>query len=106
MEGISRRKFLGLTAAAAAASIVRPASGASAGTLRVAVLGARVRGIVHAGNFAGQHGCTVATMCDVDESVIGPAMRTVEKAQGKPPRFESDLRRVMNDRSIDIVTIA
>jgi predicted dehydrogenase len=106
METISRRKFLGLSAAAAAATIVRPASGGFADTLRVAVLGARVRGIVHAGNLAGQHGCQVTTICDVDESVIGPAMRTVEKAQGKPPRFETDLRRVMDDRSIDIVTIA
>ncbi len=106
MEAISRREFLGLTAAAAAGAIVRPASGGSADTLRVAVLGARIRGVVHAANLAGQHGCRVATICDVDESVIGPAMRTVEKAQGKLPHFEPDLRRVMDDRSIDIVTIA
>ena len=106
MEGISRRRFLGLTVAAAAATIVRPARAGAADTLRVAVVGTRVRGIVHAGNFAGQHGCMVTTICDVDESVIGPAMRTVQNAQGKPPRFEPDLRRVMDDRSIDIVTIA
>jgi predicted dehydrogenase len=106
MEAITRRRFLGISAAAAAGAIVRPASGGSADTLRVAVLGARVRGIVHAGNFAGRHGCQVTTICDVDESVIAPAMRAVEKAQGKPPHFEPDLRRVMDDRSIDIVTIA
>ena len=33
-------------------------------------------------------------------------MKIVEKAQGKAPKFEQDLRKVIDDKSIDIVTIA
>ena len=34
------------------------------------------------------------------------AMTKVEKAQGKAPKYEQDLRKVMEDKSIDCVTIA
>jgi hypothetical protein len=48
----------------------------------------------------------VTVICDCDEGVIASAMRTVEKAQGKPPRFEKDIRRVVADKEVDIVAIA
>src|SRR5262249_28902182 len=41
-----------------------------------------------------------------DEVVIGPAMKAAEKAQGKAPRFVKDLRRIMDDDSIQVVSIA
>src|SRR5262249_34748384 len=57
-------------------------------------------------SLAGKHNCLITTICDADEAVIGPAMRHVEKVQGKAPKFEQDLRRVLDDKSIDIVTTA
>src|SRR5205085_5345891 len=46
------------------------------------------------------------TICDVDQAVIGRAMKFVEEKQGKAPKYEQDLRRVMEDKSIDVVSIA
>ncbi|HXG10243.1 MAG TPA: Gfo/Idh/MocA family oxidoreductase [Gemmataceae bacterium] len=74
--------------------------------LRVAVVGVNGQGKAHVGGYAGKHNCIVATICDVDEAVIGPAMRAAEQAQGKAPKYEKDLRKVLDDKSIDIVSIA
>ena len=41
-----------------------------------------------------------------DEGVIGRTMRSAEQNQKKAPKFVKDLRKVMDDKSIDIVTIA
>lgn len=75
-------------------------------TLRVAVIGVHGRGKEHLHGFAGKHGCEVATICDADSAVIESGMKYVEKTQGKAPAFEQDLRKVVEDKTIDIVTIA
>jgi predicted dehydrogenase len=76
--------------------------------LRIAVIGVNGRGNNHVHGFAGKNNCVVATICDCDtsEKVIGRAMKSAEKAQGKAPKFEQDLRKVMDDKTIDIVSIA
>ncbi|OAI46130.1 dehydrogenase [Planctomycetaceae bacterium SCGC AG-212-F19] len=76
------------------------------GQLRVAVIGVRGRGRDHLTGFAGKHNCIVATVCDCDAAYADTAIKAVEKAQGKAPKFEQDLRKVMDDKSIDIVSIA
>ncbi|GIW82135.1 MAG: NADH-dependent dehydrogenase [Gemmatales bacterium] len=75
-------------------------------TLRVACIGVRSRGRDHVHNFAGKHNCIITHICDADEAVIGPAMKHVEKVQGKAPQYVKDLRRIMEDKSIDIVATA
>ncbi len=60
----------------------------------------------HVGGFNGNHGCEIVTICDVDTNVIGPAMSAVEKKTKKKPHFEQDVRRVLEDKSIDIVSFA
>jgi predicted dehydrogenase len=75
-------------------------------TLHVAIIGVHGRGKDHVKGFAGQHNCIVTTICDADADVVGPAMSRAEKAQGKAPRFEQDLRRVLDEKSIDLVSIA
>ena len=74
--------------------------------LHVAVVGVHGRGMEHVQSLAGKHNCVITTICDADEAVIGRAMRHVEKVQGKAPKFEQDLRRVMDDKSIDIISTA
>src|SRR5207237_175023 len=70
------------------------------------VIGVHGRGMSHVNDLAGRHGCVIQIICDADEGVVGPALKRVEKAQSKAPKFEQDLRRVMDDKSIDIVSIA
>jgi predicted dehydrogenase len=120
MRSFSRREFLQDSARLAAAlagsatlgqnlwadEAVAKKKGDANDTLRVAVIGVRGRGKEHVQAFAGKHNCVVTTICDADEAVIGKVMQHVEKVQGKPPRFEQDLRRVMDDKSIDIITTA
>jgi hypothetical protein len=120
MYGINRREFFrdsaGLAAALAAAGVFeRPLvadaaqaqNGTAADRLNVAVVGVRGQGRAHVGGYAGKHNCVVTTICDVDEAVIGPAMKIAEKQQpGMTPKYEKDIRKVLDDKSIHIVSIA
>lgn len=84
--------------------------------LRVGLLGARGtalpgiksagRGMDHVKFIAGRNDCEVAIVCDCDESVVGPIMTAAEQQQGRLPRYEKDLRKVIDDPAIDIVSIA
>ena len=60
----------------------------------------------HVGGFVGKNNCEITTVCDCDEAVIGKAMKAIEKTQGKAPKYEKDIRKVVDDKAIDIVTIA
>ena len=117
MDFFSRREFLDRSAILAAAYAAgsrtlraeEPAvakSGSANAKLRVAVIGVRSRGMAHVNGFAGKNNCEVVTICDCDEAVIQPALRDAEKAQKSAPKFERDIRKVMDDKTIDIVSIA
>ena len=45
-------------------------------------------------------------ICDVDDSTFGKAKQFVESKTGKAPVFQQDLRKVLEDKSIDIITVA
>jgi predicted dehydrogenase len=74
--------------------------------LRVAVIGVRSRGLEHVHRLSGKHGCVITTICDADEAVIGLSMQAVETEQGKAPKYVQDIRKVVEDKNIDIITIA
>jgi predicted dehydrogenase len=76
--------------------------------LRVAVMGVNGRGMSHVHAFAGNQklNTMVTTICDADFGVVGSAMTHVLNKQGFLPRYESDIRKVLEDKSIDIVSIA
>jgi predicted dehydrogenase len=116
MSVFHRREFLQrsatLSAAAAAGSPLLSAAadekkvGSANEKLRVAVVGVNGRGMAHVDGFAGKHNCEVAVICDCDEAVINKAMKEVDKKQGAAPRYEKDIRKVLDDKSIDIISIA
>ncbi|MBC8327993.1 MAG: Gfo/Idh/MocA family oxidoreductase [Planctomycetes bacterium] len=112
MTQTSRRSFLGqslLAAAMAAAAPLTPAYSRVLGRpkagpndlLRVGVIGVRGRGRAHIGGFKKSPDSEVVALCDCDEGVIGPAMKSVPDAE-----YFRDLRRMLEDDSIDVVTIA
>jgi len=113
----SRREFLEqsmLTAAAAAmagASLPAPASADEQSSspnerLRIAVLGVHGRGKDHLGGFVGRKDCEVVAIGDPDEAVGQKAADDVEKKTGKRPEYFADLRKLLEDKSINIVTVA
>jgi predicted dehydrogenase len=112
MASISRRRFLshsigGAAAVGALAATDLPRAPASPNErVILAVIGVRGMGFGHLQSFISLPGAAVATVCDVDESVLNRAARTVRDATGKAPKQEGDFRRVLDDTSIDAVVIA
>ncbi len=118
MQSINRRDFLhdsailaalagtGLGSNSLAAETAATKRGQINDQLRVAVIGVNGRGREHVAGFAGKHNCLVTTICDADSAVIGPAMKSAETLQKKQPRFEQDIRKVIEDKDIDIISIA
>jgi predicted dehydrogenase len=133
MGTLNRRDFLKdsavLAAALAGAGALRGAEptekkekekGGASEQLRVAVVGVHGQGMSHVGTPEGRRegepggsgyldkrlNCVITHICDCDEAVIGSAMKRVESAQGKPPKYEKDIRKLVEDKTIDIISIA
>ena len=74
--------------------------------VRVGVLGLRNRGKSLAGGFAGLSSSEVAAICDVDRSMIAPALASISSKQNSKPKVHSDDRAVFDDKGIDAVVVA
>ena len=74
--------------------------------IRVAVIGMGGRGRDHMRECAKVQGVEVAAFCDPDEVRMTQRAAEFESLTGKKPLLQQDLRRVLEDRSIDAVTIA
>ena len=105
-QGSSRRKFLVQAGALSAAASAGRTAVAANDTIEAAVIGCGVRGEVHADQFADRHGCRVRWVCDPDRSRAEKLADRVEKRQGTRPEIAVDLRKVYDDKSVDVVTIA
>jgi predicted dehydrogenase len=74
--------------------------------IRVAVLGIHGRGQSHIHEFGNNKSTTIAALCDVDSRLFDGSAKQIEKKTGKAPDCVGDLRRIMDDKSIDVVSIA
>jgi predicted dehydrogenase len=122
MRSSHRRHFLHDTAALAASLAAVPGVGARgdendkeadtkpAGpneVLRVAVCGVRGRGMEHIQGWGNlKKDARITTICDIDLNVTGPAKKAVARRFGSEPKVVQDIRRVLEDPSIDVVSIA
>src|SRR5271170_7222587 len=70
--------------------------------VRVAVCGLHGRGKDHLAGFSHVPNVEIAALCDVDESVLNKA---VARVSGKPQTFV-DVRKLLEDKSIDAISIA
>ena len=120
---VDRRQFLQDTAALAASITALQATRAQAAdapsakagktkkagandVVNIAVIGVRGRGMEHIRSYNDLDEARVTTLCDIDRNVIGKAMKAVSSANGAEPRYVQDLRRVLDDKDIDAVSIA
>ena len=101
---MNRRHFIS-TAVAAAPFALRGQQAAS-DRVRVAIIGMGGRGRDHMRLLLKQPNVEVAAFCDPDEVRLSEKCAEFEKATGRKPRLEQDLRRVFDDHEIDAVTIA
>ena len=115
---LTRRSFvesaLGLAAAATAGdrimSAAEPAAARPVGPndkIRVAVVGVGPtgRGFSHIAGWLGNPGADLVAICDCDPEAEGRVAKRLEKQPVKP-RFEKDIRRLLADDSIDVISIA
>ncbi len=109
MPSPHRRDFL----RAAAGSLAALPAAAYAGAadkpnekIRLAVMGLRNRGKDLVRGFSAFDDVEIAAVCDVDENVVGPALKELAKRQKKEPKVEKDVRRVLEDTSLTGLVVA
>lgn len=100
---MNRRSFLVGAGGATAAGV--SLLGAN-DTVRVACVGLRGQGSTHIGEYLKMPKVEIAAVCDVDESILARRTEEIEKASGRRPAGFTDFRRLLEDKSIDAVSIA
>jgi predicted dehydrogenase len=111
---LSRRQFLNHSLAAAGVGAGFAIGGTKStgrvlganDTVRVAVAGLNGRGGAHVDEFGKVAGVTVAYLVDPDTRTYEKRIRQVESHGGRTPSTVQDIRRVLEDRNVDVVSIA
>src|SRR5437016_259594 len=105
LSGMKRRYFLG-SALSAGVAFRSHALASPNDTVRVACVGVHGRGRSHIRAYSQMANVEIAAICDIDESVLNARVSDVEKAKGKKPAGYTDLRKLLEDKSIDAISIA
>jgi predicted dehydrogenase len=104
---VSRRKFLGSTAAVVAAGTMAKGTVFGANDrIGVCVMGFHGQGGSHINDVLEQEGAEIVALCDVDERVLQMGARKVEREQGAEPARYTDIRDALADEQVDAITIA
>src|SRR5580704_10321046 len=107
---IERREFLkttgrAVTVGAAALALGGKILGAN-DRVRVAICGVRGRGGDHIKGFEHVQGVEIAALCDADENVSARRLDEIEKAGFKRPQSYFDIRKLLENKEIDAISIA
>jgi predicted dehydrogenase len=119
MTRINRRRFaqlaagLGATAASGIHSSFSIAGTKSSGRIlgandkiRVAVAGINSRGVSHIEEYAKMKGVEIAYLVDPDSALFASRAKSVESVAGNMPKCVQDLRKALEDKDLDAVSIA
>lgn len=107
----SRRTFIKKTALASSAALVLPtfipasAFGAN-DRINAAVLGINGRGKSHIESFMAQKDVQVTTLCDPDMNLLREGKKSFKDKYDKEVALEQDLRKVFDNKDIDVVSLA
>ena len=103
---MNRRHFL-MSSVAAGTAALRASSLASPNdTIRIACVGVRGQGRAHISHYAKMNNVEIAAICDIDESILNARLADVEKLGKKRPAGYFDIRKLLEDKSIDAISIA
>jgi hypothetical protein len=71
-------------------------------TIHMAVIGIRSRGKNHYRSLVKIPNVKIATLCDIDERLFPEAVAEVEELTGYKPAKETEYRKVLEDKNIDL----
>lgn len=105
---ITRRKFLGTSATTVmvAGTMAKGKVFGANDRIRACVIGFNGQGNSHIENIMEQPDAEIAALCDVDKRVMARGANMVKKKQGSEPKLYEDIREVMADPDIDVVSTA
>src|SRR5262245_17122596 len=109
MSRMNRRRFLKQSFAAGAALLGAPAIGRVLGAnerVRVGVAGLHGRGGDHVSELLQVNDVEVVTLVDPDTRTFAKGIDLIEKKGGKKPRCVQDVRKALDDKGLDALTIA
>jgi predicted dehydrogenase len=110
MRSTTRREFV--KNAALAASMAAPAMQTARAQqsanerVNVAVVGFHGRGQAHIRAYSEMKNARIVALCDVDERLFPEAVAEVEQRSGHRPDTEVDIRKLLERKDIDAVSIA
>jgi len=123
MSSLPRREFIRKSAGTAGAAIIAPAyiknmiTNSPNERVNIAVAGIsgqrkNVRGMingrgrVHINTYSQIPNVTIKSICDVDERLFPGVVATVEELFGAKPATEVDFRKLLDDKDLDVISIA
>lgn len=111
MPSLNRRSFLRNSSAfAATAASLHITSGVRAQSpnskFTVGLIGPGGMGTGHLKTLVKNDALNLAYVCDVDQTRLATAVKNAEDAGRKAPKAVTDLRRILEDKSVDAVFIA
>src|SRR2546423_2860514 len=120
MDRISRRRFIedsllvsavaavpgAILADPTAASVHRGRRLGPNDRIRIACIGVNGRGMEHVNAFSRMDDVDLVAICDADTATFAKAQAAVEKNGKKAPTTVQDIRRIVEDKNIDAVSIA
>ena len=103
----TRRSFLKASALTSltATSIGHAKNASPSKRVRVGVMGLK-RGMAHVNSYLKIPGVEIAYLCDVDQRRLESAAQHVAKEQETKPQKVTDFRKILDDSSIDALSIA
>jgi predicted dehydrogenase len=113
MRSLTRRRFLQGAAAAVAFPLVTISGTKSSGrvvgandAIRVAVAGIHGRGKDHIAELLGQKDVRIVTLVDPDSSLYDERKKPIVAKGGKEPTCVQDVRKALEDKDLDAITVA
>src|SRR3954463_8414162 len=110
---LRRREFLKKTAMGVAGAGILPQFPALGGErqkpnekVRVGIIGCNGRGVAHIAGYLAVPNTEIAYICDVDSRAMAKGIAATAKKQDRKPVGVKDLRRILDDSSVDAVSIA
>src|SRR5215471_9718585 len=101
---MDRRNFL--TSSAAALGAASSAFGAASDRVRIACIGIGGRGKDHIGGYSKLANVEIAAICDVDDSHIANGLKQIANLNKPEPKTYKDIRKLLEDKSIDAISIS